>query len=328
MSLAQSADNSSNELAASFEALAAVIREWRRTGRLTTTAGIKPALQKATGGTFNETAFGFATFREYLDTAQATGVVTLQQLPTRHWLVLLPGETLAATVTAAAAADHARGRPLPPSIIGPSADRTPDSLRLWPAVWKGFVDWSKDQRRLWDRESHEAFSYPVSAKGDPAWEQEPERFVEIEPANQEIQIPWMRAWAGTLPAQSNQALLASLADDAPPGEYRRQLDRLGLVAEWRAELQRRIAEHAIGWADAHGVDFRELFDRRLPSNQTKRTTRLATRSPIVHSPKPVASFSQIDHTSVLRHRLHSVIEKMSFTELAEIRVPAHLLIDD
>ena len=83
----------SSDPAVAFVALCNLVRKWRAEGRKTTTAGLKPALQKAIPG-FSEADFGFLQFRDFVAAAVEAGHIQVQKLPTGHPMVLLPDESL------------------------------------------------------------------------------------------------------------------------------------------------------------------------------------------------------------------------------------------
>jgi hypothetical protein len=301
-----------------LDALVGLIRDWRDCGRVTTTAGLKPGLQQRTAGAFSEQALGFAAFRDFVQAAAAAGRIELHQLPSGHWLVLLPGESLDEVPTSAhsrAAAVDVAAAAARPAV--PESAPEPTS-RLRHETWQCFVDWAPDQRRVWDRHSHRGFRYPVDADGRPAWESAPERFTDMPAADMSTQIGWMREWASALPdASGRRALLASLEDTAHRGRFRQELTRLGLVTAWRAELQRRVFAHAVAWAREHGVDMTDLLEPRA---------RITPTAPAGISRPAAPPRASDDELTRLRALLHTVIDSMSLAELASLPVRAeHLL---
>lgn len=308
----------SNTLAISsaFAALTDVIREWRATSRMTTTAGIKPALQKAVPGGFNEADLGFRDFREFLEAGEKAGYLKLQQLPNRHWVVLLPGETLAAAIGVEATPARPSSSP---------DDLTAEGQHLRSDVWSAFVDWQASYRRQWDRQVRRAFVYPVGSTGKPSWETEPSRFAEIEPADQAIQTEWMREWATTLPPREQGIILQALREDSPRGEFRRQLNTLGLLAAWRAELQRRVAQRVNDWASRHEIELSELIEHRPRSGSQERAVAHPKPSAGSHADSGPSTSADIVR---LRVTLHRVIDTMPLAELAALQIPAQYLLLD
>jgi hypothetical protein len=306
-----------------LDALVELVREWRESGRVTTTAGLKPALQQRTAGAFSEEALGLVTFRDFVNVAATSGCIELHQLPSGHWMVLLPGESLddvpTATRSRPASADAEKATP--PAATETGIDPT---SRLRHEVWQCFVDWAPDQRRLWDRRNRRGVMYPVSDDGRPAWEVAPERFTDMPAADMPTQVRWMREWAAGVPDEATRGvLLTSLDDTAQRGQFRHELTRLGLTAAWRIELQRRVLAHAVAWAREQGIEVTDLLD---PRRRTSPATPSAVPKPTPASPASPVSPVSPDELARLRALLHVVIDSMTLAELASLPVRAeHLL---
>ncbi|TDC64742.1 hypothetical protein E1258_07535 [Micromonospora sp. KC207] len=305
-----------------YEALVAVIREWRQTGRMTTTAGLKPALQERMQGTFSEQGLGFPTFREFVQAAAEKGYIRLVQLPTRHWMALLPDEPVEAVLTTDTQLPTTAAKAATPTMTSSGGGGTvAPGMRLRSDVWQCLVDWAPDHRRLWDNGNNRGIMYPVGRDGRPAWESSPERFIEMPSADMATQIAWMREWAKTLTDQTTRdALLASL-DDPSPGRFRNELNRLGLLSAWRAELQRRVLDLAIAWARQNGVNVRDLLDTR-----TRATAKPSANSELTRSTSETATPKSNDETAQLRVLLHLVIDLMPLAELASLPIKAEYLL--
>jgi hypothetical protein len=331
------ADDSPTGVAATFAAVGRVVREWRNSGRTTTTAGVKSALQREIPGGFDETSLGFADFRSFLRGGATAGYFHLEKLPTGHWLILLPGETLAQALAAREEVRAVRNQEATEvGVALPSAEASParnapasgafptalaESQRLRADVWSAFVDWRTAHRRLWDRRVGRAFAYPVNGDGRPSWEAEPARFAAIAPANEAVQINWMREWAATLPTPDRDKVSQALQDDAPRGEFRRQLSSLGLLADWRAELQRRVTQFVAQWATQHEVSLTELIDQRSRPREQSR----AGSPP---EPPPPSDPGERSDVAWLRAKLHRIIDLMPLSELVELEIPAQYLLLD
>jgi len=324
--------------AQAFSALVDLIREWRSAGRITTTAGLKAGLAQRTSGAFSEAALGLSDFREFIQAAELSGHVKLEQLPNKHWIVLLPNESMEDVPTAS----RTRSRRRAPQNRGDHGESAaaespvaPDpSRRLRGEVWQCFVDWSPGHRRVWDRNEHRSFMYPVDDDGEPTWLTNPGRFVDIPVADMPTQLGWMREWASTVEGpESRQVLLASIGSDARPGQFRTQLERLNLTTAWRAELQRRVLLYAAAWARSQQVPLTEILDPRskhAPHTGMHEVAPAPRKPPSSDSsPRqgpPVEHSADEDNGMLLRAALHAVIDRMSLAELASIPVRAeHLL---
>jgi hypothetical protein len=304
-----------------YEALVAVIREWRQTERVTTTAGLKPALQDRMQGTFSEQQLGFPTFREFVQAAAEKGYIRLVQLPTRHWIALLPDESVDAVPTKTTRLQTTPAKAATPTVPSSTGGTVESTVRLRSDVWRCLVDWAPDHRRIWDSSNNRGIVYPVGPDGRPAWESSPERFIETPSADMATQIAWMREWVKTLADQTTRdALLTSLGEHSP-GRFRSELNRLGLLSAWRAELQRRVLNLAVSWAHQNGVNVKDLLDTR-----TKATAKPPVKSEPTRPTREAATSKADDETARLRTLLHQVIELMPLAELASLPIKAeHLL---
>jgi hypothetical protein len=304
------------ELTRAFEELVDVIHEWRKLGRSTTTAGVKSQLLSRTP-TFREDSLGFGTFREFAQAAQKAGYVQLRQQDNGHWLLMLPEEDSQALV-----------KPRPSN-----QDHT-NAVQLRPDLWTAFVDWSPIQRRLWDRQTARAYMFPVDDHGTPAWETQPDRFTEIHPASQNVQIEWMQSFAQRRPADERDILLRALAPEAPRGQFRRELSALGLQNAWRFELQQQVANFVAEWADANSVPQPLLSDkldrsrseaRRPPAQKDgPQPGRRSLRSSGSSSPGSLSGTTE----EKLRALLHTAIDKMPLSELASIPLRAEYFLTE
>jgi hypothetical protein len=325
-----SAEGNAPDLTATFAAVVDVIRDWRAAGRMTTTAGVKSAIQQKTPGGFDEKNLGFPDFRSFVQAGQQAGHFRLQRLPTGHWAMLLPGETLEDALEARQASEAEEAlraqedrRPsgaTPPALVA-------EDQRFRPDVWSAFVDWRASHQRLWDRQVGRAFAYPVDEEGRPSWETESLRFAEINPADESIQIGWMREWAATLSSPDREIITRALSDDAPRGEFRRQLSSLGRLVDWRAELQRRVAQHVGDWASEHDVNLNKLIEHRTRHRVQERV--VAPPKPLIRSEPTTRTDIARTDTARLRAKLHRIIDSMPLSELVALQIPAqYLLLDD
>ena len=326
-------------LTPAFEKLSELVRAWRQQGRKTTTAGLKPALQRELVG-FSETELGFTTFRTFVIAAAEAGYVKIEKTPTGHSWVMLPDETSIATRTDAEATDPTvRGNAIgPPPAATPGRSGPRHTERLKPDVWATFVDWRDSHRRMWDRSTRRSFMYPLDEAGAPAWITDPDRFVAIDSVEQATQIDWMREWAATLPDQHRDRIVNSLGADRPLGQFRKETTATGLASVWRAELQSRVANHARQWATEHDVPVHELIDHRPPTASMGSDVRVVAAArppfgtgpaqPVVPPPEQARSADgHADEASQLRALLHRAIDRMSLTELLSIPVRAEHLLD-
>lgn len=314
---------------AAFRQLRELIQEWREIGRITTTAGLKPAMQEALPG-FSERDYGYASFRDFAVAAQESGWVKVMRQSNGHTLLGLPDETPEALERVALMQKTTETSAI---IVATAAT---GNRMLKSDVWNVFVNWRADVRRMWDRQARHAFMCPVDEDGRPAWENHPERFVTIPPVTFDQQVVWMREWADTLPEPVRGQIHESLLNSAPKGAFRRELTRLGMNTQWRAVLQQRVSEHVARWAGQSGVPVEHVIDLRaantapttpaVDEHPTPRQPEVAPRPPVGHPPVPPAR--PANDLERLRQRLHQVIDRMSLAELAALPIRAeHLMFD-
>ncbi|QFR00006.1 hypothetical protein F9278_31905 [Streptomyces phaeolivaceus] len=312
----------SKQRESAFATLVDVVREWRSAGRVTTSAGVKPAFVQATQGK-NEQDYGFGTWREFVEAAAEAGHVRTERLATNHTGILLPDENLAVT-TAKLEQGHKR-------------DDSNTSLarsRFKSDVWAAFVEWHDGHRRLWDSRTSRAFVYPVDEHDEPTWVSQPDRFRAIEPVTPEAQKEWMRAWALRQPPADRAALLAALAPDAPLRSFRHVLDSRGLALEWRAELQNKVGAHVRAWADQHAVAWHDLTTP-LPPERSSASSSSPTYRAANKNVRPASTSETRDARAAggsdlerLREIVHRAIDRMSYAELADIPIRAEHLLGD
>lgn len=306
---------------AAFTTLVAVVRDWRIAGRVTTSAGIKPAFVEAMSGK-TERDLGFETWREFIEAAVEAGHVRTERLATKHTGILLPGESHGAT--------GADSRPVGRRRFGSPLMQ----VRLKPDVWVAFIEWQDGYRRLWDSTASRAFVYPVDEHGDPSWAAEPDRFREIEPVTAEAQKEWMREWAETHEPADRAALLAALAPEAPLRSFRQVLEARDLTVDWRDELQRRVGAHVREWAESRSVAWPDLTVRRAverppKTSAEKEADRTKTSEP-VQDPgrRPARASGGGSDLERLREIVHRAVDRMSYAELAAIPIRAEHLLGD
>lgn len=305
---------------ASFRRLAELVRQWRASGRTTTTAGVKSVLLASPEG-FDETALGFRTFADFLDAADSAGYVGRVRQPNGHWLITLP-EDPPMTERSGISGDQPAG-----ALVDPLSD----DARLRADVWATFLDWRSDHRRLWDVQQRRALLIPVDKENRPAWEVTPSRFLEIPVINLQTQREWMREFAGTRPERERDALLAALDDVDGLTPFFHTLRRLGLQPQWRAELQRRVVSVVAGWAADHDVAADDLVaSGRTGVSRGGYETRsepgsLSRAADGIRASRAGVGKSASD-VERLRARMHAIIDRMSLDELAALPVRAeHLL---
>lgn len=316
---------------AAFAELRSLVVDWRSAGRVTTTAGLKPALKDRMPG-FSEADYGFTTFRDFTLAAQDADYVRISRLHNGHNLLHLPEESIDELGAMVA---HATSG----SAESPLSTMVPHS-RLKSEVWGAFVDWNTDYVRFWDRRSRKAFMYPVAEDGSLRIESEPERFVRVPPVTFGQQQLWMREWANSLSEPSRAAVIESLADDAPSGEFRRTLGRWGLSDRWRLTLQQKVWEAVGQWVAQENVPLGDITDRRKVAASASASGAVAPGVSEVVPSRPdakeanvtgghheVAATSDQSELHRLRQLVHRAVDRMSLAELAALPLRAEHLLD-
>jgi len=264
--------------------------------------------------TFSEQqrALGFKKFVELLDVAQEKRLIQVERHGENKHPFISPWDTSTSRVLE-------------------TRDGGEPNHRVRGAMWPIVVDWEPSYLRIWDREANRGFMYPVTADGTPAWEQQPHRFLPIDPVTPDQQFQWMREFANTLPPEAASTLLPTIGPDAPRGAYRKALLHLNVDRAWTATLQRRVSEHVRAWAVHHGIAPSAVLERRRRPDVPVRsaspqpsTIEAAPERGPVHKAGILPAPSSM--TDALRARLHSVIDQMSATELSAIPIPAVYLI--
>ena len=130
----------------------------------------------------------------------------------------------------------------------------------------------------------------------------------------------MRQWAATLSSPDREIILRALSDDAPRGEFRRQLSSLGRLADWRAELQRCVAQHVNEWSSQNDVNLKELLEHRNRHRVQERVA--APPKPFTLPESTAPANTARSETARLRAKLHQIIEAMPLSELAALDISA------
>lgn len=260
---------------------------------------------------FSEKELGFRKFIDFLNDAQARGLLFVFADNNGHPRVSHDPVLAQAPVAS----------PRPP-------DEPPARMRQ--DLWSAIVHWEDMSDRFWDRKERRAVYVPVDGEGAPLWNSEPSRFARIAPVTREEHLVWMNEFAESLDGPKRDALLQASGPDAPRGALKNALRRHELSALWGAELQSRVTAHAEVWAKAQGVRLDQIVEKTphpahpagLPSG-AKSALQPLSPSGSSHSPT-----EPIGETALLRRRLKGVIDKMSLAELAAIQVPAIYLLSE
>jgi hypothetical protein len=288
-----------------FDLLAEIVSENYNHGRRSYGASLKPALVKRTMGGFSLEQLGFPGLRQFLESAQREGRVSLYAAPRGPDVEVAP----------------VGAEPLPET---PTERR---SQRIRRDLWEAFINWDERLAHYYDKQSNEAIQFahtPVPLEPSRYTElrrlvaEEPERFVEITPLSFDAQVSWMREFAeGLREGLDREHLLAAVSSNYPAREFARALNtRPAIRNQWSRFRQTRLEEVIGDWARGAGLAI-EIHDR--PSADGPHAEERESREPGDHS-----EAERLEH---LRRRLHEAIDRMPEAELLQLRLPVEYLID-
>jgi hypothetical protein len=295
-----------DRLDAAFELLRDVVGEHFERGRLCHAAGLKPAMQ-AKAPDFHESRLGFSSFREFLRVAEVQGVVKVQAAPTGPDVVVLP---MSATSDPRAA----------DSLLDQHG-----SFRIRGDLWRAFFDWTPGFIRVYDRANDEAVVLP--AKPNPfqtaeqnqlreELEQQPDRFVSIDPIDINVQLGWMNEFVAELSDPGLQQIFGvALASDRPIAGFTRAVRTDPRLARmWQRRRVEKVRAEIEQWSEAHGLDIRT---EERPE-----------------APKPTPSVPERERdldegsgeVAALRDRLHTAIDRMTYGDLLRLPIPVEYIL--
>lgn len=213
-----------------LDLLVSCVRSRRETGATAVAAGLKQQLKRNSGGSFDESDHGYASFKEFLERAEADGLIRLERGPS-DILVMLPDED----------------------------DAWQTSRRVRADLWSAFVDWNVDSRRFFDTETGLAYFVDgPDASATPQdvvarYRQNPDAFIEIAPISRDVQLGWMREFAQGQDAHIAQFLLGALDNDRPAWAFARAIRSSGgtTQADWNKALAERVRAAVEEWLDGH-----------------------------------------------------------------------------
>ncbi|SCF71479.1 UPF0158 family protein [Streptomyces sp. Ncost-T10-10d] len=228
-------------LDAVFMELTRVVQSLESSGRSTRSAGIKPRLGHSLGAlSFDESQYGFVSFRQFLEAAQQAGHIVLTQASSGPDLnVGLPGRPV-----------------IEPTV--PSAQ--PDRIRA--DLWSTFMDWTTEVQRVYDRERQIAFRLRKPAEAyDPdvrrlvqELAEDPSRYVPIEPVSMATQTQWARDFSAAQPTGAErEMLLRTLDAERPLQEFTYVVRTLPARRDWQTYRNVRVIDTIKEWAARNAV---------------------------------------------------------------------------
>jgi hypothetical protein len=233
-----------------YQQIAEVVADLRRSGRSTRSAGVKTRLNQRLSVPFDEKAYGFPSFREFLTSAEQAGAIQLWPAATGPDVTLgLPGEPV----------EDSPGR------------RAPVQIR--PDFWLTFMDWTPGFERAFDREQGRAFRVAVAAEAyDPQVRQLRQamnsggtRYVRIDPIGLSTQLEWAKTFAVGRPSGERDDLIRDLDGDRPLQKFTRRVRTMPCYPAWVVFRNQRVAGMIQAWAQEHQL----TVDPLIPAGRTQ-----------------------------------------------------------
>jgi hypothetical protein len=198
---------------------------------------VKSVLATRLGSAFDEKAYGFGSFRRFLEEAERRGLVIISPAATGP-------DVDVAVSTQARTALAAKSTPAGGSWVRSD-------------LWHAFVHWDAGTRRFWDstrRAIIERNPTEVEAVAE-------EGLVPIQAITAEEVKGWMRDFAATVPDTVKSALLESLDDASPFRRFRQVTDDLQRTREWRRYMQTSVAGAIRAWVTENDLDL-NIYETR------------------------------------------------------------------
>jgi hypothetical protein len=201
--------------------LAEVVRDRIARGRSTRSAGIKSVLAEKFDGTFDQRAYGFDTFRRFLEEAERRGVISIANAPIGPDVDLtVPGQ--------------------PTSDVSSSAS---GGTRVRRDLWRAFVHWEVGGERFWNVRMMKVVELgnqsPSTAQAS--------GLVAISPISPDRVKSWMQDFAEQTSDTIKATLIGSLQTLNPFRQFRGATDELGQTRQWRHYLQTKVVGVISDW---------------------------------------------------------------------------------
>lgn len=194
-------------------------------------------------GPFDERAFGFRKFGDFLQKTQAE-ILKVDRTDSTDIVVSLLGAT-----------------PSPAQILCPVVET--DQAPIRSDVWQAFTNNNIRRKRFLNKETlvlkhfiendQSSASHEVAVNGD--------KFIEIEPVSGKEQLDWMREYLSTVPLHAaDKSPLEAMTEQSYTSSLNSAFTRaLGEKGEgWRHFRTHRVTEAIERWASLHGVPLDHL----------------------------------------------------------------------
>jgi hypothetical protein len=311
-----------------FTVLSQAVSDLRGRNKRSTAAGIKTEMQKLTADGFHEQDLGFDSFREFLEAAEAQGVIHLSRP------VPGSGQDVEAYLPAEPIPDTGQLAPRPPG---------PRKARIRADLWAAFVDHDPQWLRVFDLGTGQASMFPASRRSlEPSeitvlrqrYEESPGKFKEIKFIPLQSKLQWMTRFAEDLDSAdaARPVLSAALKSERPLTAFTRATRGLpGIAERWQATFAARVAAVMTEWLaendlrlDIYDEDPRRRGHVRTISQEPTSAASRTSRARSTSQPGRVdrlASPSVPDISDPLRRELLSVLGQLSTDELLQLKIP-------
>ena len=284
--------------------LAEVVARLVQSRRSTRSAGVKPRLQWTLEG-FDEQRLGFRTFRDFLEAAAAAGHVVLRPVSNAPDVEVLPIDT--------------------PAEPAPEIDG-----RIRRDVWTAFVDWRQGWLRLYDRDTDAIGWLPLIALADEPrpyaalrqlQAEQTQRFVAIEPTDQDATLAWIRDFVAGLEGLQRKTLARALEAPRPIQAFVVAAREVGVIDDWSAVRLREVRARVEAWARDHDLAIDLAHERPTLSPPPRMRPQDPSRAAATHRSTHVGD-------DELRERVLAAVRHMSRAELLRLPIPIEYILTD
>ncbi len=290
-----------------YRTLLESVKQLSVASRVTVAAAVKPRMKRLDPNFDEKLMLGFPSFKSFLDSARARGLIDLRPTPGGDLMILLPQ----------------------PKAATSQSPTESSRRRIRSDLWTAFVDWSQGYLRLYDRDTSKAhvISHAPTALDPDVWIRQqlqitPDRFIAIEPIGRDVQDGWMREFTEGLDNApgARQLLAEALGSPARFQAFVQTIHTLGLTHSWHSWRLSKVGTHIDEWAARNNVMI-DAFEtpaplRAAPSLSEGLTSIQATAQ---------VGEGEFDLETV-RTTMHRAIDKMGLADLLRLPIPAeHLL---
>ncbi len=307
------------ELREAFGVLAQAVQNLLERNKQPRAAGVKSEMQRIISGVFDQSTYGYGTFRDFVEDAESNGAVVVvgQSAKGVDALITLPGQT----------------------IPSPSSTPLRRRRRIRPDVWRAFTSWEPGHTRVWDLEDDQVLMFPAEPRPlEPSqhrvWRDEvaahPERFRTIQVITEGQLLTEMRSFVDSLDPESDSIpiLRAALEQNRPARSFTVVARALPGIAEgWKQDRFDFVWSSIEQWQESNGVQF--SIEDASPRSESRRAAKRAN-PPIVttgHAPTRPGGERSDAAANATRERILAALARMPLSELLRLRVPVEYLID-